>query len=91
MPEITVFPHGDRWAVAERGAESPSKEFPSREAAEMAARQMAAGGAVEVLDEDPTGLDRAAPDGAGRPSSVDAEPPQAAEVSESARSTQPGL
>ena len=56
MPEITVFPHGDRWAVAERGAESPSKEFPSREAAEVAARQMAAGGSVQVVEDDPTGL-----------------------------------
>jgi hypothetical protein len=31
MADITIFPHGDRWAVAERGAESPSKEFPSRD------------------------------------------------------------
>ena len=91
MPEITVFPHGDRWAVAERGAESPSKEFPSREAAEMAARQMAAGGAVEVLDEDPTGLEHVEPDDAGRPSTVKTEPPQPADLPESSRSRQPGL
>jgi hypothetical protein len=57
MPDVTMHRHGDRWAVAERGAESPVKEFDSREAAELAARQMAGGGAVEVLDEDPTGLE----------------------------------
>jgi hypothetical protein len=56
MPHITVHPHADRWAVVEQGAESPIKEFPTREAAELAARQMAEGGAVEVLEEDPTGL-----------------------------------
>jgi hypothetical protein len=67
MPEITVFPHGDRWAVAERGAESPLKEFPTREAAELSAGQLAEGGSVEVLDEDPTSLDHAEPRDAGEP------------------------
>jgi hypothetical protein len=67
MPDITVQRHGDRWSVAEEGAGSPSKEFPTREAAEMAARQMAAGGTVEVREEDPTGLaDRQDPS-AGEP------------------------
>ena len=66
MPDITVHRHGDRWAVAERGAESPTKEFPSREAAEMAARQMAEGGTVEVLEEDPTSLERSEPGEAGQ-------------------------
>jgi hypothetical protein len=56
MPDITVHRHGDRWAVEEEGAESPVKEFPTREAAELAARQMAAGGAVNVVGEDPSGL-----------------------------------
>lgn len=56
MPDITVHRHGDRWAVKEHGAESPVKEFPTREAAELAARQMADGGTVNVVDEDPTGL-----------------------------------
>jgi hypothetical protein len=91
MPDITVFPHGDRWSVAEQGAESPSKEFPSREAAELAARQMSAGGAVEVLEEDPTGLERVSPDDAGDSASPGPEPAQSSEVPESARSTQPGL
>jgi hypothetical protein len=91
MPEITVFPHGDRWAVAERGAPSPSKEFPSREAAELAARQIAAGGRVEVLDEDPTGLGRVEPGDAGREERAGTEPPQPADVPESTRSPQPGL
>jgi hypothetical protein len=56
MPDITVHRHGDRWAIREAGAESPVKEFPSRDAAEVAARQMAEGGSVEVVEEDPTGL-----------------------------------
>jgi hypothetical protein len=56
MPDITIHRHGDRWAVKETGAESPVKEFPTREAAELAARQMAGGGAVNVVDDDPSGL-----------------------------------
>jgi Uncharacterized protein conserved in bacteria (DUF2188) len=56
MPDITVHRHGDRWAVLEAGAESPVKEFPTREAAELAARQMAGGGAVDVVEDDPTNL-----------------------------------
>jgi hypothetical protein len=56
MPDVTVHPHGDRWAVGEAGAQSPLREFETREAAESAARQMAAGGAVDVLEEDPTSL-----------------------------------
>jgi Uncharacterized protein conserved in bacteria (DUF2188) len=67
MPDITVHRHGDRWAVAEAGAESPSKEFPTREAAEMAARQMAAGGTVDIREDDPTGLEHTEPGDAGRP------------------------
>lgn len=53
MPDITVHRHGDRWAVGEEGAESPVKEFLTRQAAELAARQMAAGGKVNVVEEDP--------------------------------------
>jgi hypothetical protein len=56
MPDFTVHRHGGRWAVKEHGAESPIKEFPTREAAELAARDLADGGTVEVVDHDPTGL-----------------------------------
>lgn len=56
MPDVTVHRHGDRWAVAEAGAASPLQEYDTREAAESAARQLAAGGAVTVADADPTGL-----------------------------------
>jgi len=56
MADLTVHRHGDRWAVSEARASSPVKEFETREAAESAARQLAAGGSVEVRDEDPTGL-----------------------------------
>lgn len=89
MPDITVSPHGDRWSVAERDAQSPTKEFSSREEAEMTARQMAGDGAVEILDHDPTGLD--APDDADDPASTDPQPAQPAAVPESPRMTQPGL
>ncbi len=67
MPDITVFPHGDRWAVAERGAESPLQEFPTREAAEHSAGHLAEGGSVEVREDDPTALERAEPPDAGEP------------------------
>jgi len=91
MPDITVHRHGDRWAVAEQGAESPTKEFPSREAAEHAARQMAAGGSVEVVEEDPTGLESAAPDDAGQPQSRDTREARPAGAAETAREPQAGL
>jgi hypothetical protein len=56
MPDVTVHPHGGRWAVAETGAESPLREFETRAAAESAARELAGGGAVQVLEEDPSTL-----------------------------------
>jgi hypothetical protein len=67
MADITVHRHGDRWAVKETGAESPLQEFPTREAAQVAASQMAEGGTVEVVEEDPTGLDDVQDPGAGEP------------------------
>ena len=67
MPDVTIHRHGDRWAVLEEGAESPAKEFPSREAAELVARQLAGGGDVRVVEEDPTGLDRVQDPDAGEP------------------------
>ena len=67
MADITVHRHGDRWAVKETGAESPIQEFPTREAAELAASQMAGGGAVEVVEDDPTGLSEVQDSGAGEP------------------------
>jgi hypothetical protein len=91
MPDITVHRHGDRWAVAEAGAESPVKEFPTREAAELAARQMAAGGAVEVVEEDPTGLDQSSPENAGEEQATGPDGLQPAEVPESPREPQAGL
>jgi hypothetical protein len=89
MAEITVFPHGDRWAVAEPGAESPTKEFPTREAAELAARQM--GGEVRVLDEDPTGLEHSEPGDAGQAPGGPTESTMPVESGESPRLEQPGL
>jgi hypothetical protein len=92
MPDITVHRHGDRWAVAEPGSESPTQEFPTREAAESAARELAGpDGRVEVREDDPTGL-------AGTPAPTEGEPVedglrsvQAVDAPERARSTQTGL
>lgn len=91
MPDITVHRHGDRWAVAEQGAESPTKEFPSREAAELAARQMAAGGSVEVLEDDPTGLGGVSPDDAGEPPRRESAEARPAGAADTAREPQAGL
>jgi len=57
MPDVTVHPHGDRWAVATSDASSPVNEFETREAAEVAARDLAGGGSIRVLERDPSGLD----------------------------------
>jgi hypothetical protein len=57
MPDVTVHPHGDRWAVAPADASSPTSEFETREEAELAARDLAEGGAVDVLDLDPSKLE----------------------------------
>jgi hypothetical protein len=89
MPDITVHRHGDRWAVKEAGAESPVKEFPSREAAELAARDMAGGGAVEVIEDDPTGL--AGSQHEDIPQSPDADDEATVEATERTRSPQTGL
>jgi hypothetical protein len=90
MPDITVHPHGDRWAVVEAGAESPVKEFPTREAAELAAQQMAQGGAVNVREEDPTGLADMQDHGAGEPA-VDDPKISAGDPAERSRQPQTGL
>lgn len=91
MADITVHRHGDRWAVKERGAESPVKEFPSREAAEVAARQMAEGGAVEVLEDDPTGLAAVQDHDAGEPDTGGDEKVTAGDPLERSRQPQTGL
>jgi hypothetical protein len=56
MPDVTVHPHGDRWAVALPDASSPVREFGTREAAESAARELAGDGEIEVLEQDPSSL-----------------------------------
>ena len=88
MPDVTVQRHGDRWAVVPADAESAVSEFPTREAAELAAKGLAQGGRVEIREDDPSGLDEAGPtepEGATEPdlNLVDAQ--------ERARSTQSGL
>ena len=90
MPDITVRRHGDRWAVKQVGAESPTKEFPTREAAELAARQMADGGKVSIAEDDPTGLADVQDHGAGEP---ELEDPKitAGDPAERSRQQQTGL
>jgi hypothetical protein len=90
MPDFTVHRHGDRWAVKEQGAESPVKEFPSRDAAEVAARQMAEGGAVEVVENDPTGLADVQDPDAGAPETPDSKV-GAGDPAERSREQQAGL
>jgi Uncharacterized protein conserved in bacteria (DUF2188) len=90
MPDITVHRHGDRWAVEEAGAESPAKEFPTREAAELAARQMAGDGTVNVVEDDPTGLADVQDHGAGAPETEDPKI-SAGDPAERSREPQTGL
>lgn len=91
MADVTVHRHGDRWAVRERGEESPAREFPTREAAELAARQIAAGGEVEVLDEDPTSLEHTEPRDAGQPEPDDQAATRGPGAAEGVRERQAGL
>jgi hypothetical protein len=91
MPDVTVHPHGGRWAVVEAGAESPVQEHATREAAESAARQLAGGGAVRVLDEDPTGLGASAPPGGADDDTFDRRPVDGMGEREHIRSEQGGL
>ena len=91
MPDITVHRHGDRWAVVEPGAESPIEEFPSREAAESAARQLAGDGRVDVREDDPTGLADAQRPGDAEPVEAGVDDVVAVDAPERARSTQTGL
>ena len=91
MPDVTVHPHGGRWAVVEAGAASPIQEHATREAAESAARQLADGGAVEVLDEDPTSLDTSAPPGGAADDTFDRRPVDGMGEREHIRSEQGGL
>ena len=89
MPDVTVSRHADRWSVAVRGQDSPVEEHPTRKAAEVAARQLAAGGTVEVIEDDPTGLDEnAGGDTTRREGAAESHGPGA---SEGVRDVQPGL
>jgi hypothetical protein len=91
MPDVTVHPHGSRWAVAEAGAESPLEEFATREAAESAAHSLAAGGAVQVMEEDPTSLGDSRPPGGAENPNVDRDPLDGLGDHEHIRSEQGGL
>jgi hypothetical protein len=91
MPDVTVHPHGGRWTVAEAGVSSPTQEFATREAAESAAHRLAAGGAVQVLDEDPTGLDESRPPGGAEEENVDRRPLDGLGDRERIRTEQGGL
>lgn len=60
MTEITVFRHGDRWAVQDDPSTAPTAEYGTREEAEMAARQIA--GDREVVVREDTGGGERVPD-----------------------------
>jgi hypothetical protein len=91
MPDVTVHPHGGRWAVAEADATSPTQEHATREAAESAARLLADGGTVRVLDEDPTTLATSAPPGGADDDTFDRRPLDGMGEAEHIRSEQGGL
>ena len=79
MPDVHVFPHGDRWAVADDLSASPRSEFATCEEAQSAARvllsERGGGGEVVVSHDDPTGLAAAQDDDAGSgPQRPEAEP-----------------
>jgi Uncharacterized protein conserved in bacteria (DUF2188) len=88
MPDITVHRHGDRWAVAEPGASTPAQEYATREEAELAARQLADGGDVRVVEDDPTGLDA---EDSTEPVRTGLDEVKAVDAAERARSTQTGM
>ena len=58
MDAITVFRHGDRWAVQDDPATAPTAEYETRELAEVAARQIAGDREVVVRDDDGGDLGR---------------------------------
>jgi hypothetical protein len=91
MPDVTIHPHGARWAVVEADAESPTQEHPTREAAESAARLLAGDGEVRILDEDPTSLETSAPPGGADDDAFDRRPLDGLGDSEHIRSEQGGL
>jgi hypothetical protein len=91
MPDVTVHPHGTRWAVATSDTSSPVNEFETREAAVMAARDLADGGDVAVLEEDPTGLDERGGARAGTERHRDHEPLDGTLQSDHPRDEQGGL
>jgi hypothetical protein len=86
MDPIEVVPHGgNRWGVKDHPDRPPVSEYPTREQAELAARDLAreSGAEVVVREEDPTGLadvqdHEAEPAGAG----PDAAPDSSAQPSE---------
>ena len=64
MSQITVFRHGDRWAVQEDPDTAPTAEYETRELAETAARQLA--GDREVVVREADGGDLGSGGGVGR-------------------------
>jgi hypothetical protein len=91
MPDVTVHPHGTRWAVATTGAASPIGEFETREAAEVAARDLAGDGSVTVLGEDPSGLDERGGPRAGAKAHEGGEPLDGMTAPDHPRTQQGGL
>jgi Uncharacterized protein conserved in bacteria (DUF2188) len=90
MPDITIHRHGERWALQEAGAESPTEEFDTREAAELAARDLARGGSVEVREDGPRELDER-DRSAGEHETTTDEDVAAVNARERTRSVQTGL
>jgi hypothetical protein len=91
MPDVTVHPHGSRWAVATSDISSPVREFETREAALTSAQTLADGGNVEVLEEDPTTLSEPSSDASVRADGTPREPVDGMVDPERPRTEQGGL
>jgi hypothetical protein len=91
MPDITVRRHGGRWAVEAAGDASATKEFETREAAELAARDLADGGRVQVVEEDTSGVGRDEDRGLDPRDEVTQDDVKGTSAQERTRSNQPGL
>jgi len=91
MPDVTVRPHGARWAIATSDTSSPIREFETREAALTSARELADGGDVEVLADDPSTLAESRRDTDARDTDTTAQPADGMTDPERPRTEQGGL
>ena len=95
MDPITVYRHGERWAVQGDPDTAPTAEYETREAAELAARQLPGGREVVVRDEGSAALGHGGGVRDGEPlgddAGIDLRTRGAGSGDETPREGQPGL